>query len=78
VLQSWVYSQAIVIMVMSLRLVLVGHFDQLSNLMLVLTFAFYISLLVFFSLSVITEETIYLFIPGLSPVYHIQTLELQK
>ena len=39
--------------------VLVGHFDQLSDLMLVLTYAFYIFIVVFFSLSVITVETLY-------------------
>jgi len=44
-----VYSQAVVITVMSLRLVLVVHFGQLSNLMLVLTFVFYIFIVVFFN-----------------------------
>ena len=64
--QSWICSQAVVITAMSLRLVLVGHFGQLNNLMLVLTFAFYIFIVVcvffFFGLSVITEGTVYLFI----------------
>ena len=62
VLQSWTYSQAVVITAMSLRLALVGHFGQVSNLMLVLTFAYFISVVVFLSWPMITEETIYLFI----------------
>jgi hypothetical protein len=60
VLQSWVYSQAVVNTVMNLLLVQVGHFGQLSNLMLVLKLHFTFSLLCFFSLSMITEEIIYL------------------
>lgn len=75
-----------------------GHFGQLSNLMLVLTLHFYFFIVVFFSLSVITEEVIYLlviylllihllfiyllvyylFMVGISPLYHLQTVNLQK